>query len=796
MPFPSPATVGQLVVNAVTGVTYIYTAKAAWRIDNYGIVAAGVDLAGTITPQPLVGLKVGNAFTATLVSSNGVAPFVFTISSGSLPAGLSLNSATGAITGTPTAAGAYAFDIRATDANGDFNDEPYSGIVNAGVDLGGTITPATFAISETTAFTGTLVSSNGVAPLTWAVTLGSLPGGLTLDPSTGVVSGTPTDAGGVAWTFDVRMTDSTGDFNDETISGTILALGVDLGGAITPQPLVGLKVSNAFSDTLVSSNGVAPFVWSITSGALPTGLTLNASSGLVSGTPTVSGEVYTFDVRATDANTDFNDESYTGTVAALVDLGGNITPNPLVGVRETDAFTTTLVASNGVAPTTWSITSGALPTGLSLAAATGIISGTPTVGGEVYTFDVTGVDSTGDFNVETYTGTVTALVDLGGNITPNPLVGVRVSDTFTATLVSSNGVAPFTWSITSGALPTGLSLAAATGIISGTPTVGGEVYTFDVTGVDSTGDFNVETYTGTVTDFADLGGNITPTTVSPQNSAAFSQTFVSSNGVAPFTWAVTSGALPTGLSLAAATGVVSGTPTDADGTAIAFTLTATDSTGDFNVEAVTGTVLAAPLAYVSVTSIFPGEGSVGTTYDIGGSTLTLEFKYSGDLTGLPASNPTVGGATVTGAWTLGAGSDDVTFTPSSAWPTGALVVDATGLLSLVGGTQVADVNETITAGPAQGTAIIGTGPAGVPRTVGDEFLLFDPLPYTSGLPIAPLKADGIDIPGTWDRAANNRLRFTITSGTYPLGTVITGDVIGVTDGYGQPMTTTLLTSLA
>ena len=89
---------------------------------------------GSITPAT-VALTVGDPVATTLVAAGGTAPYTWAVFSGSLPAGLVLNTATGEITGTPTTAGAYAFTIRATDANGDWVDQAYSGSVSAAVGL-------------------------------------------------------------------------------------------------------------------------------------------------------------------------------------------------------------------------------------------------------------------------------------------------------------------------------------------------------------------------------------------------------------------------------------------------------------------------------------------------------------------------------------------------------------------------------------------------------------------------------------------------------------------------------------
>jgi hypothetical protein len=145
----------------------------------------------------------------------------------------------------------------------------------------------------------TLQETGGIAPISWALTAGILPTGLTLHAATGVVDGTPT--GTVAATpLTFEATDST-PVTPQTASSSGLTLTVDAALAITTTSLPSAKVGTAYSATLAASGGATPYAWSITSGALPAGLSLNASTGVISGTPTAtaSGSI-TFHVTDAD----------------------------------------------------------------------------------------------------------------------------------------------------------------------------------------------------------------------------------------------------------------------------------------------------------------------------------------------------------------------------------------------------------------------------------------------------------------------------------------------------------------
>jgi hypothetical protein len=156
-------------------------------------------------------------FTATCTASGGTPPYSFSISSGALPAGLALNS--GVVSGTPTAAGAYSFTVRATDSASQSATQAYSGTVSAPPPpLALSCTPAAGPASMSP-FTATCTASGGTPPYSFSISSGALPAGLTLN--SGVVSGTPTATG--AYSFTVRVMDSASQSATQAYSGTVSA---------------------------------------------------------------------------------------------------------------------------------------------------------------------------------------------------------------------------------------------------------------------------------------------------------------------------------------------------------------------------------------------------------------------------------------------------------------------------------------------------------------------------------------------------------------------------------------------
>jgi hypothetical protein len=160
--------------------------------------------------------------------------------------------------------------------------------------------------------------------------------------------------------------------------------------SVTTAALPGGTVGVAYSATLAAAGGVTPYVWSITVGGLPAGLSLNPQTGAISGTPTGAGAA-SFTVGVTDAQNPADSATATLSInVAQAPLA--ITTTSLPSARRLKAYSQTLQASGGVKPYSWSLTAGSLPPGLTLNSATGTVSGTPTSRG-TWTFTILAQDS-------------------------------------------------------------------------------------------------------------------------------------------------------------------------------------------------------------------------------------------------------------------------------------------------------------------------------------------------------------------------------------------------------------------
>ncbi|MGO4776537.1 putative Ig domain-containing protein, partial [Lysobacter sp. 2RAB21] len=158
-----------------------------------------------VNPATIPGATVGVAYSQAFTGSGGTAPYTFSLAAGALPAGLALNTTTGELTGTPTAAGTFNFTVRATDNTNFSGTRAYSLVIAPPTIL---IAPATLTNGTVAAaYSQTITASGGIAPYSYAIVSGNLPIGLSFS-SAGVLSGTPTTAG--SYTANIRSTDDAG----------------------------------------------------------------------------------------------------------------------------------------------------------------------------------------------------------------------------------------------------------------------------------------------------------------------------------------------------------------------------------------------------------------------------------------------------------------------------------------------------------------------------------------------------------------------------------------------------------
>ncbi|SPA15965.1 conserved exported hypothetical protein [Cupriavidus taiwanensis] len=725
-------TAASFVVNGATSLTATAPARPAGTVDITVTTAGGTSATGAAAQFTYVsGPPVANSVSATVAYGSAGNPITLNITGaaatsvavGSSPAhGTAIASGT-SITYTPASsyAGPDSFTYTATNASGTSAPATVTITVSSPTLIYAPSSPppgsAGSAYSQSLA-----VASGGTGPYTYALASGALPPGITLS-GTGLLAGTPT-AGGT-FNFTVRATDSssgTGPF-----SATSGPLSLVLGGAamgLSPAPgTLSAAAGNPYSQAFTASGGTGPYSYSITinGGTMPAGLTFNSATGVLAGTPGTAGTV-SFTIQANDSSTGTGPYSvagaYTLTIAAPpVTLAPATLANPALGV----AYSQSVTASGGTAPYTYSVVAGALPPGLTLNSSTGAIAGTTAAGGS-YNFTIQATDSLGFTGSRAYSVTIGAPTIV---INPATLPQATVAAAYSQALTAASGTAPYTFAITAGALPAGMSLSAG-GVLSGTPT-GGGTYNFTVRATDSstgTGPYTgSQAYTLTVSAPA---LSLSPASLqAPVAGVAYSQAFTAGGGTAPYTFAVAAGTLPAGLSLNPSTGVLSGTPPTA-GTHT-FTVRVTDSS--------TGT--GAPYSISRVYTLATGQGmpsappvAVTTLSNAPVTIHAAANAANGPFSGVSIVTPPPSGSAVVNGLDIvytpvPTASGPITFTyalVNSAGTSAPVPVTVTvnavpvpvaqrQVSTLAGRPVDVDVTEGATGGPFTGAAIVSVVPA-------------------------------------------------------------------------------------
>ena len=376
-----------------------------------------------------------------------------------------------------------------------------------------------------------------------------------------------------------------GDANDTASSGTTIQTVTVI--TITPSTLPNATVGAAYNQTLTALGGQSPYTYSITVGALPAGLTLS-SGGVISGTPTAGG-TFNFTVQAIDANGFNGSQAYTLTVnAPTITIAPVTLPNGAYGT----AYSQTLTASGGTAPYTFTLTAGALPTGLTLAS-NGVISGAPTQSG-TFTFTIQARDSSTGSGPYTGHRTYTISVTAAGTTTtltsaPNPSTSGQAV-TFTATVTAAAGQTP-TGTVTFRDGAAALGTAAVTNGTATFSTAALAAGTHSVTAAYSGDAANAPSTLAVVTQ-TDNPVNGTTTLTSAQNPSATGQAVT-------FTATVT-GQTPTG------------TVTFRDGAAALGAAAVTNGTATFSTAALAAGTHSVTAAYSGDAANAPSTSAVVT----------------------------------------------------------------------------------------------------------------------------------------------------------------------------------------
>jgi len=664
----SGQTCGTLSDTSALGATYVAPSVTQQVTVTLTSTVTGTQASSTTTivvnPAPQISgsapdATVGTAYSATFALTGGTPTVKWLAVKGTLPAGLSFNTTTGILSGTPTTAGSSSFTLQAVDSS----DVPFTVTsvvtlkVNAGA--GNSALKATGTTPDGTVnvpYVSVLQASGGTSPYTWSVTSGTLPAGLSLSGA-GVLSGTPTAAG--ISTFTVQVKDAAN--ATATLNLTLKINSASSGGSLTiaTSTLPDGTVQVPYSASIAITGGTTPYTCSVDSGSLPVGLTLGSNCA-VTGIPTTAG-TSTFTVHATDASNP--SVSGTGLITIVIHPASAVLvvaspPTATLGVPYSGAIPVT----GGTAPYHCVLVAGTMPAGLTLGANC-VISGTPLATGTT-SVSVTVTDSANPPNTKTAPITITVQGTLITLTLTAPPVGV-VNVPYIGVIAVLGGTPPYTCSVHSGTLPPGITLHSDC-TLTGTPTSAG-AFSVDVAVHDSASPVNSNVAPVPITI---LGATSSLTLTGPADATVntpYSGAIGVTGGTAPYTCVKNSGSLPAGLTMAANC-AITGTPT-AVGTST-FNVTATDSANPAKTGTANIVMTVNPISPLSLTGGLPnailGVAYTQTLHATGGLPPYTYTLTSGSLpAGLSLSSSGVVSGTPTA---VGASSFTITATDSQTTP--------------------------------------------------------------------------------------------------------------------------------
>ena len=712
----SPALPAGLSLNTTTGdITGMPTSVTA----DATYVVSGTNSAGTITaslnilvndaaPDSLSytspsSFPINSSITPLLPTSIGGVVASYTVAP-ALPAGLSIHPTTGAISGTPTTitpAATYSVTAKnfigytSADVVITITDAPPSGLSYTSPN---SYLRGTAITSLTPTVSGGVVVSYSVVP--------ALSAGLVLNTVSGVISGTPTIAA-VQTTYVVTATNTGG----STSANVVITVND------TPPSALSYTTPNVFTNGTAISNlsptvsGGLVITYTVNP-LLPTGLAINATSGVISGTPSAVTAQGTYVVTATNSGG--------STTANVVITVNDVVPSAL-------SYTTPNVYTNGTAISNLSPTvSGgtvtsytvnpSLPAGLAINATSGVISGTPSAVVAQGTYVVTATNSGGSTTanvVITVNDVVpSALSYTTPNVFTNGTAISNLSPTVSGGTVTSYTVNP--------SLPAGLAINATSGVISGTPSAVVAQATYVVTATNSGGSTTANVVI-TVNDVIPSALSYTTPNVFTKGTAISSLSPTVSGGVV--TSYTVNPSLPTGLTINSTSGVISGTPSaiTVQGT---YVVTATNSGGftTTNVVITVNDVIPSALSYTTpnvftmgtaITNLSPTvSGGTVITYTVSPSLpagLAINAT-SGVISGTPSAITAQGTYVVTATNTGGSTTANVVITVNDVIPS-ALSYTTPNVYT--NGTAISNLSPTVSGGTVTSYTVNPSLPAGL-----------------------------------------------------------------------------------
>jgi PKD repeat protein len=564
-------------------------------------------------------------------------------------------------------------------------------------------------------------SASSTLPIALTVVAGSTGSASISGPVAGVFTVTPTAPGLITLQATQAGQVAPVAFEFNMLRQSFTASGVST-LAITTQPSSQSATVGGNANFSVTASGITTptYQWRKAGTAIVGNSTATTSTLTLSNVQ--ASDAGSYDVVVTNASGSLTSNASTLTVASAA--AAPVITNPSLAASGTagTAFNFTVTASGS--PTSY--TASPLPAGLNIATATGAISGTPTTAGT--TSVLLGATNASGTGTATLTITVAAAAASAPVITSATTAPATVGTPFTYVIAATGSAASYSAS----PLPAGLSISAATGTISGTPTSAGT--TSVLLGATNASGTGTATLTITVAAAATSAPVITSATTAPATvSTPFSYVIAATGSAASYS----ASPLPAGLNIATATGTISGTPTSAGTTSVLLGATNASGTGTATL---TITVAAAATSAPVITSATTAPATVGTpfTYVIATTGPATSYTATGLPPGLNLNSTTgaiTGTATTSGTFvvtltaTNSAGASTATLTISIAPTASSRIVNFSARALSGPGSQTL-IMGFVVAGDGKNLLVRGIGPGlssfGVTNVIVDPFLtLFD-----------------------------------------------------------------------
>jgi uncharacterized protein (TIGR03437 family) len=328
-------------------------------------------LAVSNTSLPFGGLE--QSYIAALTATGGSGDYDFALS-GNVPPGLFYNGDLKRIEGQPSQVGSFTFAVTVTDIQ---TSKKAGKQLSIGI-MQISTAPQLPNGNTCSLYSQALAVSDGPPPpFNWSFDDSPMPPGLNIDPKTGIISGMPTRSGMYGFTIEA-FSPSANIFATQAFSLNIGSL------CFVASSLPNGVLNSFYRQSLEVTGGTAPLTYSVNGGNLPTGITIDPNSGLLSGTPTVAGP-FNFTIQVKDSAGNVATQSFAVTILAALAF---TTTSPLPSGKAGTNYSLTFAATGGMAP--YSFGTDDPPAGLTLTPA-GVLSGTPGAG--TFTVTVTVADS-------------------------------------------------------------------------------------------------------------------------------------------------------------------------------------------------------------------------------------------------------------------------------------------------------------------------------------------------------------------------------------------------------------------